>query len=273
MACTPPADDSESMPPPRRGTAAQETGVDMEPSRGVAMANVNESAGAGSGSGSDGHYNFLMTRTNYLHVWSSQVSRASSCSDEPEAAPAARENEAPETLPTGAELVGFLAAMIISESGAVVAPPSDAAVFKPTNRLNARCWEAVVALFKARRKEIVHITPTTQVDKQEALALLMAALTGEGLLTVGVGGQARVAGTNAQNRLTAMEKAEKKAKAALDAALRKEKDDARKAGREPEIECIKRAAAAATAELEDGAREADEWQTKAQAAARAPAAR
>lgn len=253
MAGEPPADDTESMPPPWPGKASQDPGLDMDSSSGVNSANVDESAGGAGGSSSSDHYNRPGTRTNHLRAGASQGSRASSSSDRPEAAATTRENEAPESLPTESELVGFLAAMIISESGAVVAPPSGAtasAIFKPTNLLNERCWAAVVALFKARRKEIVHITPTTQVDKQEALGLLMAALTGEGLLTVGVGGQARVAGTNAQNRLTAMEKAAKKAKAAMDAELRKEKDDARKAGREPALDAIKSRAAKATAELE-----------------------
>ena len=139
MACARPADDIESMPPPWPGNCPRRPGPDMESGDGLVVVDVDESAGGASGAGSNAHYNQPATRTNHLQPSASEVSRAGSASEPPEAASPAGEDEVPETLPTESELQAFLAAMIISESGSLVAPPSDTIVRKPTNILNARC--------------------------------------------------------------------------------------------------------------------------------------
>ena len=89
-----------------------------------------------------------------------------------------------------------LTRMLIREPGLLIAHPLDATVFKPTtifkptSGLLVLAWAAVLALiFQERRAEVYNTTPTTRVDNQEALALLVAATTGCVLLTVDVEGR------------------------------------------------------------------------------------
>ena len=84
MACTRPADDIKSMPPPWPGSGPQQSGVYMESSNATAVGAVDENLGAASSAGSNAHYNQPATRTNRVRGTLSRSNSTTSSYSSPE---------------------------------------------------------------------------------------------------------------------------------------------------------------------------------------------